>query len=135
MIISCGLLLGHTSFQTFKVFIPNITLFLCFGVLFFCIVSYVNLRLIIYQLLIIYYRSCSNIRCPTTFRKHVYSIISIDTLSIFTLPLLQAFRRLYEQVGLGWVYAITKYEPVSLLKLIWSFIHLFRQKWSHRLFS
>ena len=26
---------------------------------------------------------------------------------------LQAFRRLYEQVGLCWVYAITKYEPVS----------------------
>jgi len=29
------------------------------------------------------------------------------------LFLLQAFRILYEQVGLGWVYAITKYEPVS----------------------
>lgn len=28
--------------------------------------------------------------------------------------ILQAFRRLYEHVGLGWVYAITKYEPVSL---------------------
>ena len=26
---------------------------------------------------------------------------------------LRAFSRLYEQVGLGWVYAITKYEPVS----------------------
>jgi hypothetical protein len=26
---------------------------------------------------------------------------------------LQAFRRLYEEVGLGWVYAVTKYEPVS----------------------
>ncbi|XP_050937062.1 uncharacterized protein At5g50100, chloroplastic isoform X2 [Cucumis melo] len=26
-----------------------------------------------------------------------------------------AFRRLYEQVGLGWVYAITKYEPVGRL--------------------
>ncbi|KAK3035813.1 hypothetical protein RJ639_034629 [Escallonia herrerae] len=25
--------------------------------------------------------------------------------------LMQAFRRLYEAVGLGWVYAITKYEP------------------------
>lgn len=25
----------------------------------------------------------------------------------------QAFRRLYEEVGLGWVYTITKYEPVS----------------------
>lgn len=27
--------------------------------------------------------------------------------------LLQAFRKLYEEVGLGWVYAVTKYEPVS----------------------
>ncbi|KAL4036282.1 hypothetical protein IC575_005010 [Cucumis melo] len=27
----------------------------------------------------------------------------------------EAFRRLYEQVGLGWVYAITKYEPVGRL--------------------
>lgn len=26
---------------------------------------------------------------------------------------MQAFRKLYEAVGLGWVYAITKYEPVS----------------------
>jgi hypothetical protein len=26
---------------------------------------------------------------------------------------LQAFRRLYEEVGLGWFYAVTKYEPVS----------------------
>ena len=26
---------------------------------------------------------------------------------------MQAFRRLYEEVGLGWVYAVTKYEPVS----------------------
>ncbi|XP_057442999.1 uncharacterized protein At5g50100, chloroplastic [Lotus japonicus] len=25
----------------------------------------------------------------------------------------EAFRRLYEQVGLGWVYAITKYEPIA----------------------
>ncbi|XP_054805378.1 uncharacterized protein At5g50100, chloroplastic isoform X2 [Prosopis cineraria] len=24
-----------------------------------------------------------------------------------------AFRRLYEQVGLGWVYAVTKYEPIA----------------------
>ncbi|RWW69076.1 hypothetical protein BHE74_00023347 [Ensete ventricosum] len=29
---------------------------------------------------------------------------------------LQAFRRLYEEVGLGWIYAVTKYEPVSLLR-------------------
>ncbi|TYJ98578.1 Thiol-disulfide oxidoreductase DCC isoform 1 [Cucumis melo var. makuwa] len=27
----------------------------------------------------------------------------------------EVFRRLYEQVGLGWVYAITKYEPVGRL--------------------
>lgn len=26
---------------------------------------------------------------------------------------MQAFRKLYEAVDLGWVYAITKYEPVS----------------------
>ncbi|OIW20772.1 hypothetical protein TanjilG_23138 [Lupinus angustifolius] len=25
----------------------------------------------------------------------------------------EAFRRLYEQVGLGWVYAVTKYEPIA----------------------
>ncbi|EPS58403.1 hypothetical protein M569_16411, partial [Genlisea aurea] len=25
----------------------------------------------------------------------------------------EAFRRLYEAVGLGWVYAITKYEPIA----------------------
>ncbi|KAJ3678435.1 hypothetical protein LUZ60_002238 [Juncus effusus] len=25
----------------------------------------------------------------------------------------EAFRRLYEEVGLGWIYAITKYEPVA----------------------
>lgn len=30
---------------------------------------------------------------------------------------MQAFRRLYEEVGLGWVYAITKYKPVSPLSL------------------
>ncbi|KAK9995843.1 hypothetical protein SO802_020529 [Lithocarpus litseifolius] len=27
----------------------------------------------------------------------------------------EAFRRLYEQVGLGWVYAITKYEPIATI--------------------
>jgi hypothetical protein len=32
---------------------------------------------------------------------------------IFIMLLLQAFRKLYEEVGLGWVYAVTKYEPVS----------------------
>ncbi|CAH2070589.1 unnamed protein product [Thlaspi arvense] len=26
---------------------------------------------------------------------------------------LEAFRRLYEEVGLGWVYTITKYEPIG----------------------
>ncbi|KAK3030091.1 hypothetical protein RJ639_037639 [Escallonia herrerae] len=29
--------------------------------------------------------------------------------------LMQAFRRLYEAVGLGWVYAITKYEPMAAI--------------------
>lgn len=33
---------------------------------------------------------------------------------VYIIDILQAFRKLYEQVGLGWVYAITKYEPVSL---------------------
>ncbi|XP_078440354.1 putative thiol-disulfide oxidoreductase DCC [Wolffia australiana] len=27
----------------------------------------------------------------------------------------EAFRRLYEEVGLGWVYAVTKYEPISTI--------------------
>ncbi|KAJ0989567.1 hypothetical protein J5N97_007923 [Dioscorea zingiberensis] len=27
----------------------------------------------------------------------------------------EAFRRLYEEVGLGWVYAITKYEPIQTI--------------------
>ncbi|KDP31142.1 hypothetical protein JCGZ_11518 [Jatropha curcas] len=27
----------------------------------------------------------------------------------------EAFRKLYEQVGLGWVYAITKYEPIGTI--------------------
>ncbi|KAK8916311.1 hypothetical protein KSP39_PZI023161 [Platanthera zijinensis] len=27
----------------------------------------------------------------------------------------EAFRRLYEEVGLGWIYAITKYEPISTM--------------------
>ncbi|KAL6844403.1 hypothetical protein ACP4OV_026076 [Aristida adscensionis] len=27
----------------------------------------------------------------------------------------EAFRRLYEEVGLGWVYAVTKYEPVATI--------------------
>lgn len=31
---------------------------------------------------------------------------------------MQAFRRLYEEVGLGWVYVVTKYEPVSCLLLV-----------------
>jgi hypothetical protein len=34
-------------------------------------------------------------------------------LIIFIMFSLQAFRKLYEEVGLGWVYAVTKYEPVS----------------------
>lgn len=28
---------------------------------------------------------------------------------------MQAFRRLYEEVRLGWVYAVTKYEPVATM--------------------
>lgn len=30
----------------------------------------------------------------------------------------EAFRRLYEEVGLGWVYAITKYEPIATVASI-----------------
>lgn len=36
---------------------------------------------------------------------------------IYTLKLVQAFQKLYEAVGLGWVYAITKYEPVIFLNI------------------
>lgn len=40
---------------------------------------------------------------------YIYTCLCLTMTGI-----LQAFRRLYEHVGLGWVYAITKYEPVSL---------------------
>lgn len=41
----------------------------------------------------------------------VFLCILSETEEILTV---QAFRKLYEAVDLGWVYAITKYEPVSL---------------------
>ncbi|XP_073224583.1 uncharacterized protein At5g50100, chloroplastic isoform X2 [Cicer arietinum] len=37
----------------------------------------------------------------------IHAILSDGTI----VTDVEAFRRLYEQVGLGWVYAITKYEP------------------------
>ncbi|KAI3991708.1 hypothetical protein MKX01_038106 [Papaver californicum] len=27
----------------------------------------------------------------------------------------EAFRRLYEEVGLGWIYAVTKYKPIAVV--------------------
>lgn len=51
--------------------------------------------------------------CRLTF--NVILLISISAASNLNVCS-QAFRRLYEEVGLGWVYAITKYEPVSLLR-------------------
>ncbi|XP_027367533.1 uncharacterized protein At5g50100, chloroplastic isoform X2 [Abrus precatorius] len=39
----------------------------------------------------------------------IHAILSDGTV----ITDVEAFRRLYEQVGLGWVYAITKYEPVG----------------------
>ncbi|KAF0891021.1 hypothetical protein E2562_005115 [Oryza meyeriana var. granulata] len=31
----------------------------------------------------------------------------------------EAFRRLYEEVGLGWIYAVTKYEPILCSHGLW----------------
>lgn len=47
--------------------------------------------------------------------KFMYAFVNFYVL----VDTMQAFRRLYEQVGLGWVYAITKYEPVSLPIILW----------------
>ncbi|XP_038679333.1 uncharacterized protein At5g50100, chloroplastic isoform X2 [Tripterygium wilfordii] len=42
-----------------------------------------------------------------TVMGRIHAILSDGTV----VTDVEAFRRLYEQVGLGWVYAITKYEP------------------------
>ncbi|ESR52990.1 hypothetical protein KPL70_005977 [Citrus sinensis] len=39
----------------------------------------------------------------------IHAIVSDGTV----VTDVEAFRRLYEEVGLGWVYAITKYEPIA----------------------
>jgi len=39
----------------------------------------------------------------------IHAILSDGTI----VTDVEAFRRLYEEVRLGWVYAVTKYEPVS----------------------
>ncbi|XP_050291902.1 uncharacterized protein At5g50100, chloroplastic-like isoform X2 [Quercus robur] len=41
----------------------------------------------------------------------IHAILSDGTV----VTNVEAFRRLYEQVGLGWVYAITKYEPIATI--------------------
>ncbi|CAL5014272.1 unnamed protein product [Urochloa decumbens] len=50
--------------------------------------------------------------CPLCMREvmgRIHAILSDGTV----VTDVEAFRRLYEEVGLGWVYAVTKYEPVA----------------------
>ncbi|KAK3225382.1 hypothetical protein Dsin_005244 [Dipteronia sinensis] len=52
--------------------------------------------------------------CPLCMREvmgRIHAILSDGTV----VTDVEAFRRLYEQVGLGWVYAITKYEPIATI--------------------
>ncbi|KAK7281861.1 hypothetical protein RIF29_10190 [Crotalaria pallida] len=44
-----------------------------------------------------------------TVMGRIHAILSDGTV----VTDVEAFRRLYEEVGLGWVYAITKYEPIA----------------------
>ncbi|XP_061369643.1 uncharacterized protein At5g50100, chloroplastic [Gastrolobium bilobum] len=44
-----------------------------------------------------------------TVMGRIHAILSDGTV----VTDVEAFRKLYEQVGLGWVYAITKYEPIA----------------------
>ncbi|KAG5035571.1 hypothetical protein AAZX31_04G163300 [Glycine max] len=44
-----------------------------------------------------------------TVMGRIHAILSDGTVATDV----EAFRRLYEHVGLGWVYAITKYEPIA----------------------
>ncbi|KAJ6970439.1 hypothetical protein NC653_034893 [Populus alba x Populus x berolinensis] len=46
-----------------------------------------------------------------TVMGRIHAILSDGTV----VTDVEAFRKLYEQVGLGWVYAVTKYEPVSVI--------------------
>ncbi|OMO77525.1 putative thiol-disulfide oxidoreductase DCC protein [Corchorus capsularis] len=47
----------------------------------------------------------------TTVMGRIHAILSDGTV----VTDVEAFRKLYEHVGLGWVYAITKYEPVATI--------------------
>ncbi|KAK8656164.1 hypothetical protein V6N13_108721 [Hibiscus sabdariffa] len=47
----------------------------------------------------------------TTVMGRIHAILSDGTV----VTDVEAFRKLYEQVGLGWVYAITKYEPIATI--------------------
>ncbi|MED6134626.1 hypothetical protein PIB30_038721 [Stylosanthes scabra] len=46
-----------------------------------------------------------------TVMGRIHAILSDGTV----VKDVEAFRRLYEQVGLGWVYAITKYKPIGTI--------------------
>ncbi|XP_030938346.1 uncharacterized protein At5g50100, chloroplastic isoform X3 [Quercus lobata] len=46
-----------------------------------------------------------------TVMGRIHAILSDGTV----VTDVEAFRRLYEQIGLGWVYAITKYEPIATI--------------------
>ncbi|CAA6657224.1 unnamed protein product [Spirodela intermedia] len=46
-----------------------------------------------------------------TVMGRIHAILSDGTV----VTDVEAFRRLYEEVGLGWVYAVTRYEPVSTI--------------------
>ncbi|KAL6281168.1 hypothetical protein ACE6H2_018049 [Prunus campanulata] len=46
-----------------------------------------------------------------TVMGNIHAILSDGTV----VTDVEAFRKLYEQVGLGWVYAITKYEPIATI--------------------
>ncbi|XVF50273.1 hypothetical protein PTKIN_Ptkin04bG0083000 [Pterospermum kingtungense] len=46
-----------------------------------------------------------------TVMGRIHAILSDGTV----VTDVEAFRKLYEQVGLGWVYAITKYEPIATI--------------------
>ncbi|KAK8456518.1 hypothetical protein SEVIR_3G032500v4 [Setaria viridis] len=46
-----------------------------------------------------------------TVMGRIHAILSDGTI----VTDVEAFRRLYEEVGLGWVYAVTKYEPVATM--------------------
>ncbi|KAK9117046.1 hypothetical protein Sjap_015993 [Stephania japonica] len=46
-----------------------------------------------------------------TVMGRIHAILSDGTV----VTDVEAFRRLYEEVGLGWVYAVTKYEPIATI--------------------